>query len=266
MEHLVATPGKHVAKNSIASKSFGISRVPAVFANINTPMHKAITRLTRSETATNAPFRQPRALLLAVGLAFLFPVTAMATEEPKFEILSKDGDFELRQYAPMVVAETLVAGSQDEASSRGFRVIAGYIFGDNKRAGAGAEKIAMTAPVLLEKQDAGKKIDMTAPVTMDKVGDRWRVHFVMPSQYKMADLPSPNNPAVTLREIPASKYAAIRFSGFAGEDKVAAKTKELTDWVSARGNAAVSAPQLARYDPPWTLPFMRRNEVLVEVR
>lgn len=190
----------------------------------------------------------------------------MATEEPKFDILTKDGDFELRQYAPMIVAETLVSGSQDEASSQGFRIIAGYIFGDNKLADAGAEKIAMTAPVLLEKQNAGKKIDMTAPVTMDKIGDRWRVHFVMPSKYKIADLPTPNNPAVTLREIPATQYAVLRFSGFAGEDKVAAKSKELTDWVITRGRAAINAPQLARYDPPWTLPFMRRNEVLVQVR
>ena len=221
---------------------------------------------THSNETSKRSFRRSRALFAAVGIAFLFPVTAMATEEPKFDILTKDGDFELRQYAPMVVAETLVSGSQDDASSQGFRIIAGYIFGDNKLAGAGAEKIAMTAPVLLEKQNASKKIDMTAPVTMDKVGDRWRVHFVMPSQYKLADLPKPNNPAVTLREIPASKYAALRFSGFAGEEKVAAKTKELTDWVIARGNSAVSAPQLARYDPPWTLPFMRRNEVMVEVR
>ncbi len=190
----------------------------------------------------------------------------MATEEPKFDILTKDGDFELRQYAPMVVAETLVSGSQDEASSRGFRIIAGYIFGDNKSANSGAEKIAMTAPVLLEKQSAAQRIDMTAPVTMDKIGDQWRVHFVMPSQYKITDLPTPNNAAVTLREIPASKYAVVRFSGFAGEAKVAAKTKELTDWVIARGSVAVNAPQLARYDPPWTLPFMRRNEILVEIR
>jgi hypothetical protein len=232
-------------------------------------MRALLTQLSqpaRFDATAKRPFLLSRALFAAVGIAFLFPVTAMATEEPKFDILTKDGDFELRQYAPMVVAETLVSGSQDDASSQGFRIIAGYIFGDNKLAGAGAEKIAMTAPVLLEKQNVSKKIDMTAPVTMDKVGDRWRVHFVMPSQYKLADLPKPNNPAVTLREIPASKYAALRFSGFAGEEKVAAKTKELTDWVIARGYAAINAPQLARYDPPWTLPFMRRNEVLVEVR
>ena len=219
-----------------------------------------------STTTTQKPSQPFRAVSLAVCLAFLLPVTAMATEEPKFEILVREGDFELRQYAPMVVAETLVFGSQDEASSRGFKAIAGYIFGDNKRKGAGAEKIAMTAPVLLEKQSAAQKIDMTAPVTMDRVGDRWRVHFVMPSQYNINDLPTPNNAAVTLREIPASKYAVVRFSGFAGEEKVAAKTKDLTDWVIGRGNAAINAPQLARYDPPWALPFMRRNEVLVEVR
>ncbi len=190
----------------------------------------------------------------------------MATEEPKFDVVSKDGDIELRQYAPMVVAETFVDGSQDDASSRGFRVIAGYIFGDNKRAGQSAEKIAMTAPVTIEKQDTSQKIAMTAPVTLEQQGNRWRVHFVMPSQYKLVDLPKPNNAAVTLREISGRKVVALRFSGFAGEDKVAAKTAELRDWIVARGMTATGAAQLARYDPPWTLPFMRRNEILTEVK
>ena len=205
-------------------------------------------------------------LLLAAMIVSLLPVTAMATEEPKFEVLTKDGDFELRQYAPMVVAETFVDGSQDDASSRGFRAIAGYIFGDNKRAGQGAEKIAMTAPVTLEKQDASQKIAMTAPVTLEQQGGRWRVHFVMPSQYKLADLPKPNNAAVTLREIPGHKVAALRFSGFVGEEKVATKTAELRDWIIARGMTAAGTAQLARYDPPWKPPFMRRNEILTEVK
>mgnify|MGYP001225654584 CR=1 FL=1 len=204
--------------------------------------------------------------VLAALLLGLSPRTAMATEEPKFEIVSKDGDFELRQYAPMVIAETFVDGNQDDASSRGFRVIAGYIFGDNKRAGQSAEKIAMTAPVTIEKQDASQKIAMTAPVTLEQQGNRWRVHFVMPSQYTLADLPKPNNPAVTLREIPGRKVAVLRFSGFAGEDKVTTKTAELRDWIVARGMSPAGAAQLARYDPPWTLPFMRRNEILTEVK
>ncbi len=190
----------------------------------------------------------------------------MAIEEPKYDVFTKDADFELRQYAPIVIAETWVSGNQDEASSRGFRAIAGYIFGDNKRAGAAAEKIAMTAPVTIEEQDTSEKIAMTAPVTMDKEGERWRMHFVMPSQYKLADLPTPNNPEVKLRELPAKKIAAIRFSGFSGEEKVAAKTVLLNEWIRKQGLAAVGVPQLARYNGPLTPPFLRRNEILIEVR
>ena len=130
----------------------------------------------------------------------------------------------------------------------------------------GAEKIAMTAPVTIDRQEASQKIAMTAPVTLEQQGTRWRVHFVMPSEYRLADLPRPNNAAVALREIPGRKVAALRFSGLAGEDKVATKTAELRDWIAARGMSAAGAAQLARYDPPSTLPFMRRNEILTEVK
>jgi hypothetical protein len=206
-------------------------------------------------------------LLTALFVSFL-PVSAMAVEEPKFDVLSKDGDFELRQYGSMVIAETFVSGNQDEASSKGFRAIAGYIFGDNKRAGANAvaEKIAMTAPVTIEKTEASQKIDMTAPVVINSEAGRWRVHFVMPSQYKIADLPTPNDAAVSLREIPGKKFAAVRFSGFSGEEKVALKTAKLSAWITARGLTTAASPQLARYNPPITPPFWRRNEILIEVK
>lgn len=232
--------------------------------------HAATHRAISARPLHLTPFQAGKfllpSLLLSALVISLMPVVVMAAEEPKFEVITRDGDFELRQYAPMLVAETFVDGSQDDASSRGFRAIAGYIFGDNKRAGQSAEKIAMTAPVTLEKQDAAQKIAMTAPVTLQQQGGRWRVHFVMPSQYTLADLPKPNNPAVTLREIPGQKVAALRFSGFVGEDKVASKTTELRDWIVARGMSLTGATQLARYDPPWALPFMRRNEILVEVK
>lgn len=225
-----------------------------------------------SATANDSALRAfaSSTLLLAALLFSLSPVPAMAIEEPKFDVISKDGDFELRQYAPFVIAETVVSGNQDEASSKGFRAIAGYIFGDNKRTGAatgaGAEKIAMTAPVTIENTDASQKIAMTAPVTVINESGQWRVHFVMPSQYKMADLPTPNNAAVTLREVPAKKIAVLRFSGFSGEEKVALKSAELSAWISARGLTAAASPQLARYNPPITPPFWRRNEILIEVK
>lgn len=185
----------------------------------------------------------------------------MATEEPEYTVIEKSGAFELRSYSPMIVAETRVSGSMDDASSAGFRLIADYIFGNNTSRGGGNEKISMTAPVTMEP--ASEKISMTAPVSIEQEDGQWRVHFVMPSDYTMEILPRPNNPAVSLREVPARNYAVIRFSGFTGEDKIAAKTAELMSWLDSKGITPIGKPELARYNPPWTLPFLRRNEVMV---
>lgn len=201
--------------------------------------------------------------LLVVFFIFssIFSGVAMATEEPNYEVLEKDGDIELREYAPMVIAETVVDGEMGEASSTGFKRIAGYIFGDNTAQQGGNEKIEMTAPVTM--QPNSEKISMTAPVTMEQTAGRWRMHFVMPSAYTLATLPKPNNPAVVLREVPATKFAVIRFSGLTGETKVAKKTEQLLTWMQAKGLAPQGASSLARYNPPWALPFLRRNEVMV---
>jgi hypothetical protein len=193
-------------------------------------------------------------LLLGTG-------TAMATEEPAYAVLERSGNFELRRYDPMIVAETLVSGSMDDASGSGFRLIADYIFGNNTVPNGSSGKISMTAPVTMSAQS--EEISMTAPVSMERSAGKWRVHFVMPSEYTLDNLPRPNNPAVTLREVPANNYAVIRFSGLAGENKVAAKAAELKAWLEGRGIEPLGNPQLARYNPPWTLPFLRRNEVMI---
>ncbi len=199
---------------------------------------------------------------LLFGLLTLFLAGyAMAIEEPEFTTIETSGDFELRQYAPMIVAETLVEGSMDDASGAGFRRIADYIFGNNTARTGGNAEISMTAPVTMAPQS--KEISMTAPVAMEKTEGQWRVHFVMPSEYSMDTLPQPNNPTVKLRQVPSSNYAVIRFSGFAGEQKVAAKTADLMAWLDEKGIKAAGNPELARYNPPWTLPFLRRNEVMV---
>jgi len=194
-------------------------------------------------------------------LLLLVTGAAMATEEPAYTVIEKSGSFELRRYAPMIVAETLVAGSMDDASGSGFRLIADYIFGNNTVRNGGNGKISMTAPVTMAAQS--EEISMTAPVSMERSAGKWRIHFVMPSEYTLDTLPRPNNPAVRLREIPATNYAVIRFSGFAGEKKVAAKTAELKAWLEGRGIEPLGNPELARYNPPWTLPFFRRNEVMI---
>lgn len=185
--------------------------------------------------------------------------SVMATEEPKYQVLEQQGDFELRLYQPMLIAETWVTGSMDEASNRGFRIIADFIFGNNVSVAGERKEIAMTAPVTMQSE----QIDMTTPVTMENDNGRWRVHFVMPSRYTYEMLPKPVNPAVTIREIPARKYAVIQFSGFTSEDKVAEKTAALLTWMQANQLTPQGQPEMARYNPPWTLPFFRRNEVMI---
>lgn len=203
-----------------------------------------------------------RLLTVWTLLILLHPFTVMATEEPKFDLLEKSGDFELRRYHPLILAEVMVDGDLDEASSKGFRLIADYIFGNNRSRSGASEKISMTAPVTVEPRS--EKIAMTAPVTVQPAANKWRVHFVMPSRYTLQTLPTPNNPQVMLRELPARNMAVITFSGLAGESKTADKTNALLFWLSGRQLRHADTPELARYNPPWTLPFLRRNEVMVE--
>ena len=191
----------------------------------------------------------------------------MATEEPQFSIIEKSEPFELRSYAPQLIAEVKVEGDLDTASSQGFRLIAAFIFGQNQV----SEKISMTAPVAIETAQS-TKIAMTVPVGIEASKDsakgvsQWVFSFVMPSEYTMATLPKPLNPLVSIRELPAQRRAAITFSGFYNENKVAERTLELEEWMKTKNLQAASIPKFARYNPPWTLPFMRRNEIMIDVR
>jgi hypothetical protein len=193
------------------------------------------------------------------------------TEESAYKIIKQDGNFEIREYPSIIVAETFVSGPLAEATNNGFRAIAGYIFGANiaKKPVSGDvsnEKIAMTVPVTVEAEN--EKIAMTVPVTVEPNpaatdGEkRWRVHFVMPSKYTLATLPTPKNPAVILRQIPPQRLATVRFSGFSEEPKVQEQTALLNAWLEKNQVKALGAPQLARYNPPITLPPLRRNEIM----
>lgn len=193
----------------------------------------------------------------------------MATEEPKFTILNQTEDFELRRYDAQIVAQTWVTGSQMVASNKGFKTLANYIFGNNTAPTGESSNISMTAPVMMQPNgnDSGKdksaKIAMTAPVNMQQDTGQWRVQFVMPSQYTMQTLPKPNNADITIVELPVQTYGVITFSGLAGEKKVAEKTQALQEWMQAQNLIMTGSPELARYNPPWILPFMRRNEIMI---
>ena len=199
-------------------------------------------------------------LVLGFTVGF-FAQCAMAIEEPNYAVIEASGAFELRTYKPMIVAETRVSGTMDKAGTAGFKVIAGYIFGDNTSNSNTSNKINMTAPVSMKLES--EKINMTAPVSMQQQDGQWLVHFVMPQSYTLSTLPTPNNSAVVLREVPAHNYAAIRFSGFTGPIKVDRKIAELMAWLKVKGITPISEPEMARYDAPWVLPFLRRNEIMV---
>ena len=212
--------------------------------------------------------------IFGVGLIFGLLCTghAMAIEEPKYEIIQADGNFEIRKYAPILIAETLIEGDMDEASNKGFRLIADFIFGNNQLADSNTNsKIAMTAPVTVEP--ISQKIAMTAPVTVElqasesnmQAAKKWRIHFVMPSQYTLASIPKPKNAAITLKEVPSKIFLVYSYSWLNTLSRVQTKTEEALEWANRKGLKVIGAPQLSRYDPPWTLPMFKRNEIMIEI-
>ena len=179
-------------------------------------------------------------------------------EQAKYEVLTSQGNIEIRLYPPMIVAEAEVQGDRKTAISQGFRVIADYIFGNN----ISKNSIAMTSPV---RQQTSEKIAMTAPVLQEEKSGQWKVQFIMPPNYTMATLPKPVNDSVKLIELPTKRIVVISFSGIASDAKLRKYTAELSNFIIAEKLNAKAPPIYAFYDPPWTLPFLRRNEVMIEV-
>lgn len=185
-------------------------------------------------------------------------------EQPQYEVVRAEGNKEIRKYKPYLVARTTVSGNFDDAQSAGFRRLADYIFGKNKR----QEKISMTSPVVQGEKDASEKIAMTSPVVMspDESGQQWSMAFMMPSKYTKDTLPEPLDNNIDIVEVAEHYRAAIKFSGFWSEGKNNEKAEELLDWLTQQKDYQItSTPKFAGYNPPWTLWFLRRNEMLVDV-
>ena len=192
--------------------------------------------------------------LLLTAAAPLF-----AIEEPEYRVIERDGPVEIRLYAPMVVAETRVDGSQERAGSRAFRTLFNYIDGNNRA----RQEIAMTAPVTQQRQP--EKIAMTAPVTQQRQDGGWAVRFVLPASYTVETAPEPDDPAVAIRAIPAHRAAVIRYSGTWSERRYDEHLGVLREWLAAQGLEAIGEPVWARYDAPFVPWFLRRNEILLRL-
>lgn len=195
-------------------------------------------------------------------LALAIGGEALANEEPRYEVIERREDFELRRYEPHWIAEVEVTGDFDEVGVEAFRILAAYIGGQNRT----AQEISMTAPVTQEP--VGEEIAMTAPVTQSPTGAEgtYAIAFAMPAAYTGETLPVPDDPRVAIRQVPGRLLAARRYSGFWREGNFRAQEASLLAAIAEAGYETIGPPVYARYDPPFKLWFLRRNEVLVEVR
>ena len=195
--------------------------------------------------------------LLLITLVAAMPTHAI--EEPTYTVVQKTEVFEVRQYAPYLVAEVVVPGPASEAGSQGFRHLGGYIFGKNK----GERKLEMTAPVMQSALQPAPpvKLEMTAPVTQTAIPGGFLVQFVMPKPYTLATLPEPLDAQVKLREVPGNRVAVIRFSGSWSQSIYEEQLQILRSALAAAGMATTGEPVSSRYNSPFSLPFLRRNEI-----
>lgn len=199
------------------------------------------------------------ALAILGGIGNVVGIRAGA-EEPRYTVVERVDGVEIRRYGPRLAAEAEVAGPQEAARNEGFRTVAGYIFGGNR----GQTSIAMTAPVA--QSGGSQSIAMTAPVAQTLgAGGTWRIQFFMPAKYTRETLPVPTDPAVRIVDVPAQDYAVLRFTGSRRAPAVAAKTEALKASVARTRWRIVGEPIAWFYDPPWTVPFLRRNEVAAPV-
>ena len=202
--------------------------------------------------------RHLAAIAATLFLGLLSPM-ASAIEEPKYTVVRQYDGFEIREYAPYLVAEVTVPGPAEEAGNQGFRILAAYIFGKNR----GERKISMTAPVA--QAPAPTKIEMTAPVTQAGASDGYIVQFTMPSEYILETLPEPLDPQVKLKEVPAGRVAVIRYSGTWSERNYKEHLEKLQRGVEAAGLRTTGSPIYSRYNAPFVPWFMRRNEIWLKL-
>lgn len=183
----------------------------------------------------------------------------MAIEEANYEVVRKSNNFEIRDYAPHIIAETVVAGNLEDAGSKAFKILFDYISGGNRS----RMKVDMTAPV--SQQANSEQIKMTAPVGQRRSEDKWAVSFMMPASYTLETLPEPENPKVVLRQITGRRMATVRYTGLWSQKGYLKNKLKLERWIKDNGLNTVGDPIWARYNPPFTPWFLRRNEILIPI-
>ncbi len=229
-------------------------------------------------------------ILVIAGLLIVWSAVTLyvqhTIDQPQYTVLIPNKNYEIRQYKSYIVAQTQVQGDYRQAASLGFRILADYIFGNNTKQSTvqmtapvaikESENIQMTAPVTITENTninmtspvtikESESINMTSPVTITKDQQDYTVSFVMPFDYTLQTLPKPNNTQVEIKTQPARKVAALKFSWYADPKRVEAKKQELRSLLSQDGVSTKGTPEYAGYDAPLSAPWLRRNEIIIEI-
>ncbi|MEO1009262.1 MAG: heme-binding protein [Planctomycetota bacterium] len=215
--------------------------------------------------------RKLATIALVAAAAAIFPITGVGCsvigmggwEERAYTAVVEDGRFEIRDYEPAILATATSDGTFGSASGEAFGELGGYIFGKN----AEEASIAMTVPVQRVPVGAPRIEVLDGDANATTAADEaWEMGFYMPREWSMASLPEPTSDAVTIREIPGETMAVYRYSGVQRGSDLEKYAGDLLDWIDANGYLPAGEAELAAFDPPWTLWFLRRNEVQVPVR
>jgi len=182
---------------------------------------------------------------LSIVLLATTGCSSVDVKEAKYKVIEKDGKFEVRDYDPQILAETIIEGSLEDAGNKAFNRLFKYISGNNQS----STKIAMTAPVGQQKKD-----------------DKWLISFMMPVFYTMKTIPKPKDSRVYIRLVPNQRIASVRYSGFWSEGGYNENKSALESWIKKKGFIIIGDPIWARYNSPFTLCFLRRNEVLIPLK
>lgn len=200
-------------------------------------------------------------ILILLILWSVYGYFGSRVEQAEYTVLKKAKGYEIRNYPSHIVAQTTVTGSYSQSMSKGFSIVAGYIFGANTK----KQNIAMTSPVVMER-GVSEKIAMTAPVIVNSESETRTVSFGMPKSYTIDTLPTPSDSRVKIVEMPSKKFAVLRFTGYRTDNRLQNKENKLLELLSQDTIEVLSKPSYAGYNAPGTPPWMTRNEVLVEIK
>jgi len=182
------------------------------------------------------------------------------SEEPSYRVLSEDGNIQIRLYQPMLIAETKIEADYSQAGKIGFNRLARYIFGGNVQ----NKEMAMTTPVFRESIN-GQIETMNETTQHAPNNNKWIMSFVMPPSFDVTTLPEPTDPLVIIESIPTKKVAILRYTGSLNQERMTEYSQILLAWLDERHIKRLSSPRSAAYDPPWTIPSLRRNEIHIDI-